>query len=144
MYSYTLFVVFLRFPSRRSNIGGVPSSHLSLSISIFPIIKLLKKELSIVLPREKSRGYSHFSNTFHKHFLKGEWILVDMRSKHQPQHPLLCLVFVYYKGVCGFWMWELDCEGRKLSTKKLMLLNCGVGEDSWESLGLQGDPTSPS
>ena len=25
-----------------------------------------------------------------------------------------------------------------------MLLNCGIGEDSWESLGLQGDPTSPS
>ena len=24
-----------------------------------------------------------------------------------------------------------------------MLLNCGVGEDSSESLGLQGDPTSP-
>ena len=24
-----------------------------------------------------------------------------------------------------------------------MLLNCGVGEDSWESLGLQGAPTSP-
>ena len=33
---------------------------------------------------------------------------------------------------------------RKLGAKKLMLLNCGVGEDSWESLGLQGDPTSPS
>ena len=32
----------------------------------------------------------------------------------------------------------------KLSTEELMLLNCGVGEDSWESLGLQGDPTSPS
>ena len=25
-----------------------------------------------------------------------------------------------------------------------MLLNCDVGEDSWESLGLQGDPTSSS
>ena len=25
-----------------------------------------------------------------------------------------------------------------------MLLNCGVGEDSWEYLRLQGDPTSPS
>ena len=24
-----------------------------------------------------------------------------------------------------------------------MLLSCGVGEDSWESLGLQGHPTSP-
>ena len=31
---------------------------------------------------------------------------------------------------------------RKLSTE-LILLNCGVGEDSWESLGLQGEPTSP-
>ena len=31
---------------------------------------------------------------------------------------------------------------RKLSAEELMLLNCGVGEDSWESLGLQGDPTS--
>ena len=24
-----------------------------------------------------------------------------------------------------------------------MLLKCGIGEDSWESLGLQGDPASP-
>ena len=32
---------------------------------------------------------------------------------------------------------------RRLSAEELMLLNCGVGEDSWESLGLQGDPTSP-
>ena len=32
---------------------------------------------------------------------------------------------------------------RKLSAEKLMLLNC-VGEYSWESLGLQGDPISPS
>ena len=31
----------------------------------------------------------------------------------------------------------------KLSTEELMLLSCGVGEDSWESLGLQGDPVSP-
>ena len=30
-----------------------------------------------------------------------------------------------------------------MSTEELMLLNCGVGEDSGESLGLQGDPTSP-
>ena len=31
-----------------------------------------------------------------------------------------------------------------MSTEELMLLNYDVGEDSWESLGLQGDPTSPS
>ena len=29
-------------------------------------------------------------------------------------------------------MWELNYK-KKLSTKELMLLNCGVGEDSWES-----------
>ena len=34
-------------------------------------------------------------------------------------------------------MWEMG-------NKELVLLNCGVGEDSWECLGLQGDPTSPS
>ena len=31
---------------------------------------------------------------------------------------------------CGhMWMWELDW--RKLRAEELMLLNCGVGEDSW-------------
>ena len=29
---------------------------------------------------------------------------------------------------------------RKLSAKELMLLNCGIGQDPWESLGLQGEP----
>ena len=41
------------------------------------------------------------------------------------------------------WMWELDYK-KRLSAEELMLVNCGVGEDSWESLGLQGDQTSPS
>ena len=40
------------------------------------------------------------------------------------------------------WMWELDCE-ESWAAKELMLLNYSVGEDSWESLGLQGDPISP-
>ena len=39
------------------------------------------------------------------------------------------------------WMWEVDY---KETAEELMFLNCGVGEDSWEALGLQGDPTSPS
>ena len=47
------------------------------------------------------------------------------------------------------WFFQCSCMDvtvglwRRLSAKELMLLNCGVGEDSWESLGLQGDPTSP-
>ena len=40
-------------------------------------------------------------------------------------------------------MWELDHK-RRLSAEELMLLNCGVGEGSWEPLGLQRDQTSQS
>ena len=40
------------------------------------------------------------------------------------------------------WMWELDYI--ESWDEELMLLNCGVGQDSWESLGLWEDPTSPS
>ena len=47
------------------------------------------------------------------------------------------MVFPVVMYGCESWLW------RKLSAEKLMLLNCGFGEDSWESLGLQGDPTSP-
>ena len=36
-----------------------------------------------------------------------------------------------------FWMLSFK------PTFSLSSLNCGVGEDSWESLGLQGGPTSP-
>ena len=41
------------------------------------------------------------------------------------------------------WFFQWSCMDvrvglwRKLSVEKLMLLNCGVGEDSWESLGLE-------
>ena len=39
------------------------------------------------------------------------------------------------------------CESwtvKKAERRRIDSLNCGVWEDSWESLGLQGDPTSPS
>ena len=38
------------------------------------------------------------------------------------------------------------CESwtvKKVERQRMMLLNCGVRVDSWESLGLQGDPISP-
>ena len=37
-----------------------------------------------------------------------------------------------------------SCTIKKAECQKIDALNCGVGEDSWESLGQQGDPTSPS
>ena len=54
----------------------------------------------------------------------------------------VCLVktMVFPVVMCGCESWSI----KKLSAEELMLSNCGVGEDSWESLGLQEDPTSPS
>ena len=58
---------------------------------------------------------------------------------------------VFYLFVTNLWEFFeyskyksfMACMWRKLSTEVLVLLNCGVGEDSWQSLGVQGDPTSP-
>ena len=39
------------------------------------------------------------------------------------------------------------CESwtvKKAERQELILSNCGAGEDSWKSLGLQGDQTSQS
>ena len=54
-----------------------------------------------------------------------------------------------HKSPSRLWFFLWSCRGvrvglwRRLSAEELMLLNCGVREDSWGPLGLQGDPTSP-
>ena len=53
-------------------------------------------------------------------------------------HLVKAMVFPVVMYGCESW------TVRRLNAKELMLVNCGVGEDSCESLGLQGDPTSPS
>ena len=53
----------------------------------------------------------------------------------------VCLVkaMVFPVVMYGCESWTI----KKAECRRMMLLNCGVGEDSLESLGLQGDPTSP-
>ena len=53
-------------------------------------------------------------------------------------HLVKAMVFPVVMYGCESW------TIKKAEHRELMLLNCGVGEDSWESLKLQGDPTSPS
>ena len=62
--------------------------------------------------------------------------ILKSRDITLPTKVHLVKVIVFPVVMCG-------CE-RKPRTEELMLLNGGVGEDSGESLGLQGDPTSPS
>ena len=53
----------------------------------------------------------------------------------------LCFYFFWFYVLLGFPLLSVLIH---LAIYTLLLLNCGIGEDSWESLGLQGDPTSPS
>ena len=52
--------------------------------------------------------------------------------------PVKALVFPVVMYKCESW--TID----KAEHRTTDALNCGVGEDSWESLGLQGDQTNPS
>ena len=54
-------------------------------------------------------------------------------------HIVKAMVFLVVMHGCESWTIK-----RRLSTEELMLLNYGVREESWESLGLQGDLTSQS
>ena len=53
-------------------------------------------------------------------------------------HLVKAMVFPVVRYGCESWTIKKD------EHQELMLLNSGVGEDSWESLGLKGDQTSPS
>ena len=61
---------------------------------------------------------------------------ITLPTKIHLVKAMVSLVVMY-----GCESWTI--KKARLSTKELMLLNCGIGEDSWESLGLQGDQTSP-
>ena len=54
------------------------------------------------------------------------------------------MVFPVVMYGCEIWEKKKKKKTKTLSTKELMLLNCGVGEDSGESHGLQGDLTRQS
>ena len=64
-----------------------------------------------------------------------------LKSRDITLSTKVCLVkaMVFPVVVYGCESWTI----RNASAEELMLLNCGVGEDSWESRGLQEDPTSP-
>ena len=59
------------------------------------------------------------------------------RRKWQPTPVFLPGKFHGWRSLVGDSPWSR----KESDTTERLLLNCGVGEDSWESLGLHGDPT---
>ena len=84
------------------------------------------------------------SHEIKRHLLLGRKVMTNLDSIFKSRDITLPT-----KVQSRLWFFQWSCMDvrvglwRRLSTEELMFLNCGVGEDSWESFGLQGDPTSP-
>ena len=86
------------------------------------------------------------SHEIKRRLLLGRKVMTNLESILKSRDIILPTKVILVKAMVFHWSC-MDVRvrlWRKLSAKELMLLNCGVGEDSWESLGLQEDPTSPS
>ena len=94
---------------------------------------------------DKTKVAGDCSHEIKRRLLLGRKVMTNLDSIFKSRDITLSTKVRLVKAVVfpvvmyGFESWTI----KKLSTEELMLLNCGV-EDSWESLRLQGDPTSPS
>ena len=106
----------------------------------------METETDFILRGSKFTADGNYSHEIKRHFLLGRKAMTNLHSILSSGITLsteVCTVksVFFFPQSCmdvrvGLW--------RRLSTEELMLLNCIVGEDSWESLGLQGDPPSQS
>ena len=86
------------------------------------------------------------SHEIKRRLLLGRKVATNLESILKSRHITLSTKVHLVKAMI-FPVVMYGCESwtiKKLNAEELMLLNCGIGEDSWQSLGLQGEPTSPS
>ena len=87
-----------------------------------------------------------YSHEIKRRLLLGRKVMTNLFSILKSRDITL-LTKVHLVKVMLFPVVMYGCESwtiRKLSSDESMFLNCGVGENCWESLGLQGDQTSQS
>ena len=98
----------------------------------------------LILGGSKITAYGDFSHEIKRCLLLGRQAMTKLDSLLKSRDITLPIkVHQSY----GFLVVMYGCESwtiKKAEYQNIMLLNCGVGGDSSESLGLQGDPTSPS
>ena len=99
-----------------------------------------------ILGGSKITADGECSHEIKRRLLLGRKVMINLDSIFKsgditlPTKVRLVKAMVFPVVMYGCESWTI----KKAEHPKLMLLNSGVGEDSWESLGLQGDPASPS
>ena len=148
----------------------MPSNHLILCCpllllpSIFPSIRIFSSESVLHIRWPKYWSFSFSISPFSEYSglisFKIDWfdfLAVQSESESESEVtrscPTLCnpvdcsppgsSIHGIFQARVLEWV-AIAFSERKLSAEELMLLNCGVGEDSLGSLGLQGYPTIPS
>ena len=85
-----------------------------------------------------------YSHEIKRLLLFGRKVMTNLDSALKSRDIILltkvCKVIVFPVVRYGCESWTI----KKAEHRRIDALNCGVGEDSWESLGLQGDQTRPS
>ena len=84
---------------------------------------------------------SDCSHEIKRHLLLGRKAMTNIDSVLKTRHHFANKVHIVKAMVFPVVMY--GCE-RRLSAEELMLSNCSAGDDSWKSLGKQGDLTSQS
>ena len=100
--------------------------------------EIVETVADFILGGFKITGDGECSHEIQHCFLLGRKVMTKLDSILKSRDITLPTKFHLVKAM-AFTVVMYGCESwtiKKVSTKKLMLLNCGVGEDSWESLGL--------
>ena len=106
----------------------------------------IKTVTDFLFLNSKITAHGDWNHEIKRHFLLGRKAMTNLdsilksRDITLPTNVRLVTAMVFPVVMYGCESWTI----KKAECKELVLLNCGVGEDSWESLGLQGDPTRPS
>ena len=128
---------------------------LLLMPSIFPNIRVFSNESALRIRWPKYWSFNFNINPTNEYSglisfriyllsLAVQGTLIDIDSIFKSKDVILPTKVHIVKAML-FPVVMYGCESWTIKkAEELMLLNCGVGEDSCESLGLQGDPTSPS
>ena len=96
------------------------------------------KEMLFSLKKERNSDIGHYMDEPWRYH--ANWNKLVQKINHFANK-------VPYSQSYGFYVVMYRCESwtiKKAEHEELILWNCGAGEDSWESLGLQGDQTRTS
>ena len=106
--------------------------------------------IDFILGGSKITADGDWSHEIKRHLLLGRKLMTNLdsilksRDITLPTKVHLVKAMVFPGVMYGYESWTIKKNWAiKLSTEELMLFNCGV-EDSWESLGQQGDQISQS